>query len=239
MKLVEVYTSVQGEGPRTGVPTTFVRFGGCNLRCPGWGEGKLPDGRIVNGCDTIFAVYPEWRHTWEPIEIDSLLERIPEFPENICLTGGEPLIQKAEDLNELAIQLKRRGHTIDLFTNGSRPLPVWTRSSRVIVIADYKLPGSGEYGSFNNDNWYQLAPKDALKFVCKDRGDFNVAREAVTAFLSTPTRMPPSPPMFYFGPVWGELDPAELVEWMQELPFEAHLNLQTHKYVWDPNERKR
>ncbi|MHA2264890.1 MAG: 7-carboxy-7-deazaguanine synthase QueE, partial [Candidatus Thorarchaeota archaeon] len=100
MKLSEVYTSVQGEGPRVGVPTTFVRFGGCNLRCPGWGSGSLPDGTSVRGCDTIFAVYPEYRSQWESVSVRQLLERIPPEITNVCITGGEPLIQPTKDLNE-------------------------------------------------------------------------------------------------------------------------------------------
>lgn len=241
MKLVEVYTSVQGEGPRTGVPTTFVRFGGCNLRCPGWGEGELPDGRMVGGCDTVFAVYPEWRHTWRSVAVDELFELIPESPENICLTGGEPLIQKADDLAELAIQLKRRGHTIDLFTNGTKPIPVWTRSSRVVVVADFKLPGSGEYGSFEEDNWTQLSNKDAVKFTVADNLDFECALNIIEIHLAGLTGL--MMPQLWFGPVWDKMDPSLLADWltMEEalkgLP--VHLNLQTHKYIWEPTERKR
>ena len=235
MKVVEVYTSIQGEGPNVGEPTTFVRFGGCNLRCAGWGTGSLPDGTIVGGCDTTFAVYPEWRDTWGSQKLGELLDRVPGRPRRVCLTGGEPLIQKPVELNAFVKALLNRKHTIDLFTNGTKQLPDWAQDKRVTVVMDWKLMGSGEGNSFNHYNLGLLnLRKDALKFVCKDRADFFEA----TALIESLELW--SKAKIYFGIVWnGYLSNAQLVELMLEFGLHTNLNVQMHNHIWAPSERGR
>lgn len=233
MKVCEVYTSVQGEGPNVGKPITFIRFGGCNLRCPGWGEGTLPDGSVVPGCDTVFAVYPEWRGTWNRKQGWEIMRMIPAEPRRVCLTGGEPLIQQAMALENLFDLLAEEDYQIDLFTNGTKPLPEWAMSPRVTVVMDFKLPGSGEYGKFDQTNWAKLQAKDAIKFVCADTIDFEVALGTLEDNKGTLRAQ------VFFGPVWGVLDEGELAEWMTGLYPEGRLNMQTHKFLWDPDERRR
>ncbi len=65
LKISEIFCTIQGEGPNVGKPTTFIRCGGCNLRCPGWGSTTLPSGEVVGSCDTPYAVFPEYRDQWE------------------------------------------------------------------------------------------------------------------------------------------------------------------------------
>lgn len=235
MQLSEIYTSIQGEGPNVGRPTTFVRFGGCNLRCPGWGVGKLPDGTEVRGCDTVYAVYPEWRKSWHSLTPEEILSQLdPEVPA-VCLTGGEPLIQRSKDINELAFAILYGGWDIDLFTNGTQYLGSydWTSLDKVTVVMDWKLPGSGEHGTFDLNNLAQLRMKDAIKFVCKDREDYEVALShlewAETRGLLNC--------QVYFGVVWDELTEEELAEWILDDYPRAKLNIQTHKMIWSPDER--
>jgi len=238
MRLSEVYTSVQGEGPNTGEPTTFVRFGGCNLRCPGWGTGTLPDGTVVKGCDTVFAVYPEWRGSWETVTPEGLLDRIPEQPRRVCITGGEPLTQRTSDLNTFAEDLLVRGHHIDLFTNGTiflKPFLWAHRDLATTTVMDYKLPGSGERDAFHWGNLKYLSDKDVIKFVIKDEVDLAVAKETMEQMQEM---KPQWGPQFWFGSVWGS-DTAELVESINRMNLPVRLNLQTHKYVWAPNARRR
>ena len=124
MKVNEIYTSIQGEGPNTGIPTTFVRFGGCNLRCPGWGtylvsedghdivrigtEVGLPvdkyvgEGTILRGCDTIHAVYPQFRKQWTEMTCLEIAEQCQETA-FVTFTGGEPLIQSPEAFEFLGV----------------------------------------------------------------------------------------------------------------------------------------
>lgn len=234
MNVSEIYTSVQGEGPNAGKPTTFVRFGGCNLRCTGWGEGVLPDGTIVPGCDTVFAVYPEWHTYWEALGTDEILQRIPESPKHVCITGGEPLVQRAGELSEFAWRLLDDGYSIDLFTNGSRSIRnhlSWASHIRTTVIMDWKLVGSGEGGKFDPDNLNHLFQKDCIKFVVKELLDFE---ETLIILNSHEIRA-----KILFAPVWGKLDPGDLAMWVASRYPQGQLSIQQHKYIWDPNERKR
>ena len=230
MKLCEVYTSVQGEGPNTGKPITFVRFGGCNLRCQGWGTGTLPDGTEVRGCDTVFAVYPEWRDTWDSITPGELLDQIPESPRMVCITGGEPLIQPSKDLNQFVDRLLISGYGVDLFTNGTRPLAKhpWVTDPHVTVIMDWKLPGSEEGSTFDVNNLDYLQSKDCIKFVCKNVHDFDIALAHIR-WAQDNDRLKAQ---VWFGPVWDKMDPAQLAELVETHYPEGRLNIQTHKYVF-------
>jgi len=236
MRLCEVYTSIQGEGPNTGKPITFVRFGGCNLRCPGWGQGELPDGTIVEGCDTVFAVYPEWHSYWSSHTPEEVKLGIPALPKHVCLTGGEPLIQPSKQLQHLVELLWKDDFKIDLFTNGTQDLGKhpWTQDYGVTVIMDWKLPGSGEGGSFNSYNLVHLKQKDAIKFVVKDREDFDEALRLINwanEYTSVNAQV-------WFSPVWGVMDTAALASWVQEEAPNCRLNIQTHKYIWQPDARR-
>ena len=254
MKISEIYSSVQGEGPRVGTPTVFIRTGGCNLRCPGWGTyehtlagdliqidspGSRHSGKRFVGCDSIFAVYPEFHKSWDTMSIQEVVEGVYAFGNirNVCLTGGEPLIQKNEEINFLLDALLLRNYTVDLFTNGSRSLRHhwgFIGLSQVAVVMDYKLPGSGEFGSFDISNLQYLNPKkDWLKFVCKNKDDVAAAVKEIEDHNLQHFQM-------YFGVVWGgELTTAELLEMPIWNYPNMRLNVQLHKYLWDPNERRR
>lgn len=233
MKVVEIYESIQGEGPHVGQPTTFVRFGSCNLRCPGWGEGELPDGSIVQGCDTIFAVYPEWRHTWKLMSPFDIMSEIT--TENVTFTGGEPFIQRSKELEHLRHGLIEAGYSIDIFTNGTQSFPNWVRGAGVTLIVDYKLPGSGEYNTYLHENTTHISrEKDAMKFVCKDENDFMVAIEDIAAHGFDLRAQ------IYFGVVWDveftNRDLSALI--LEHAPF-AKLNIQVHNLIWPALERRR
>ncbi len=125
--LVEHFYSIQGEGRYTGTPSVFFRFGGCNMKCEGFGcKEKASDGAEVLGCDTVYAVNKEhFSHTWVQIqshkELLQVLE-LYELPEavDIVLTGGEPLIYAHDEIFVLFLQkLRERGHKITFETNGS------------------------------------------------------------------------------------------------------------------------
>lgn len=242
----EVYTSVQGEGPLTGTLTQFVRFAGCNMRCPGW------------PCDTQHAIRPElYRNDgitrrWK---IDELLDRL--YAEanttgayNICLTGGEPLIQP----NSLLSSLVRTWNewmegtgppyapsTTEIFTNGSfrlDNLDDWTELNHVMM--DWKLIGSGEHGTALDNrgtNAVALRPTDGIKFVVKDRRDIEHAI-SVAHMLRQDLGVEAA---FWMGRAWdAEIEDDYIVKVIQGMPPETgvwKLNVQLHKYVWAPDER--
>lgn len=237
MKLVEVYTSVQGEGPNVGKPTTFVRFGGCNLRCPRWGSSVLPDGTHVPSCDTIFAVYPQFRSQWETCAPKEVFQRIPELPKHVCFTGGEPLIQKAREIHTLADMLREKGYTVDLFTNGTCDIPSWAQESGVTIVVDWKLKGSGEDHSFMLSNLDKLTEKDVIKFTINGTtNDLEQARELIDRY-----GLAIHPARIYIGAVWNSQEAylaEEVVSRFGNLN-NVYFQIQLHKHLWKPDERGR
>ncbi len=125
--LVEHFYSIQGEGKYTGTPSLFFRFGGCNMRCEGFGCKEIAsNGTTVLGCDTVYAVNREhFAHNWVQIDDAKKLLNILDLYElphavDIVLTGGEPLIYAHDEIFiEFLTQLYKHGHTITFETNGS------------------------------------------------------------------------------------------------------------------------
>ncbi len=221
LRLSEIYPSIQGEGPNAGTPTTFVRFAGCNLKCPGW------------PCDTQHAIDPKiFQREQRMVSPETLADEVPKFPRNVCLTGGEPFIQPKEDLERLVDQLLVRGHSVECFTNGTIFYPDWFLN-KVAIVMDWKLPGSGEevHNLNRTMNADRLKPYDYIKFVIKDWDDFLVAKDIWHTWKNK------SSATWSAGVVWGELELADLVQWIlaYELPWQ--LNVQIHNYIWDRDKR--
>jgi 7-carboxy-7-deazaguanine synthase len=257
MRLLEHYVSVQGEGPRTGIPTQFVRFAGCNLRCPGW------------PCDTEFAIDPkQWRKEFKEVPARPQLLRVvgkstsvtivakimgyKHRANNVCWTGGEPLLQKYDDMLYVNQVLTRTyGVTTEMFTNGSMEITKELAQNCKFVM-DWKLTGSGEGETFQRPTYMDTrnanlqvldkAPsfgigKNAVKFVCKDKVD---VEEAIGTYWRY--SLEDWNGDVYFGAVWNSeyLTSAGLVEMLlsSNVP-NWRLNVQVHNYVWDAQERKR
>ncbi len=208
MKVTEIFLSIQGESSWAGHPCIFVRATGCHLRCA-W-------------CDTDYAFYGGREMSIE--EIVSEVRRIGKGCKLVELTGGEPLLQK--DVGPLAERLIAAGYVVLCETSGS--LDISVLPSAVIKIMDIKCPGSGEVERNLWDNLKRLGPEDEVKFVVRDRSDYDWAL-AVIADRGLAGRK------LLFAPVWGELEPHELAGWMLENGVPARLQLQLHKYVWSPN----
>ena len=229
MRLSELYTSCQGEGPGVGHMTQFIRFAGCNLRCPGW------------PCDTQHAIDPEkYRHEWEKVTPDEVLHRVQEYPRRVTLTGGEPFLQPKDEMNNLIAVLVQRGYAIEAFTNGTVEWPgmvgYWNQSMRIIM--DWKLEGSGEnpFDEMRVENLKRLGAKDAVKFVIKDENDFKQAVHISQDLVRFGHRCNAQ---VYYGAVWGTIDNAKLVELVQRERLDWKLSVQTHNYIWPPHERAR
>lgn len=225
LRLTELYPSIQGEGPRVGVPTTFVRFGGCNMRCPGW------------PCDTPHAIFPEqWKNdpVVEPTELAERLKRMP--GNNVCVTGGEPTMQPADALETFARYVLDMGFTIDVFTNASvKTLPIWMRDDRVSIVLDWKLPGSGEAQRGLDTrlrNALNLGVKDNVKFVVTNDEDFLQAIRVWNDLVSGSCKA-----TFWAGVAWGWYRESRLVEKVLQEDLPWKINVQVHKYVWPGVER--
>jgi len=224
VRLSEIYTSVQGEGPGAGSMTQFIRFAGCNLRCPGW------------PCDTQHAIDPEkYRHEWKNLQPQQIMDLVQPYPRRVVFTGGEPFLQPDEETRELFQLLLREGYTVEVFTNGTLRFPGWVGNERVRVIMDWKLQGSGEdpYNPNRIGNIRLLKQKDAIKFVIANVKDFDEAIELWNEHIFHPG----SPVQVYYGVAWGKLETAELVDWVMTNRLDWKLNVQVHNYIWDRDKR--
>ena len=223
LRLVEHYTSVQGEGPRTGILTQFVRLAGCNMRCPGW------------PCDTQHAINPDiYRKNSYVQTAEELFQAcLGKAGRNICLTGGEPLLQDRNGhLQELIERLTASlDYSVEVFTNGSFDIPPWMLD-RCTIMMDWKLTGSGE-GETARDtrrvNAMKLRRSDGIKFVVADTMDLQEA-VGVEDFLRGMLLVPPT---FWVTPMWAGIHPSVVVDFMKKHRVTWRLSLQTHKYIWD------
>jgi 7-carboxy-7-deazaguanine synthase len=209
MKINEIYKSIQGESTYAGRPCVFIRTTGCNLRCE-W-------------CDTPHA-FEEGRE----MTVETILARVESFDCRLVeLTGGEPLLQK--EAPWLVTKLLDRGHTVLIETSGS--LDIRPIDPRAVLVMDIKCPGSGMSGAMRWDNLSALKPSDQVKFVIKDRADYEWAVEILARYPFLNQRA------VLFSPVFGVMDPRLLADWILEDGRSVHLQLQLHKYIWHPEAR--
>src|SRR5882757_4478389 len=222
MHLIELYKSVQGESSFAGVPTIFVRFAGCNLRCA-W-------------CDSEYTFTGGKPFTEGEVvaQIEALAPcRLIEF------TGGEPMLQ-ARELLPLMGRLLTENYTLMIETSGERPLAEVPKAVHKIV--DVKCPGAGSAAnSFHLENLNALTKNDEVKFVISDREDYDFTRDFIRThalaekaggiLLSPAFQQTPSPQRTADNMA---LDPRKLVEWMLADGLPARLSLQIHKFIWEP-----
>lgn len=206
----EIFHSIQGESTHTGRPCVFVRLTACDLRCS-W-------------CDTPYA-FTEGRK----MSLEDVLGRIEAFGCPLVeITGGEPLLQR--DVYPLMERLLESGRTVMVETGGHMSIAEVPQA--VVKIVDVKCPGSGE--SHRNDwgNLERLTAHDEVKFVLKDRADYEYARDVV--IRHTLTRRVAA---VLFSPVHGVLEAKRLASWMLEDRLDARLQLQVHKFIWGADVR--
>lgn len=204
----ELYASIQGESTFAGVPCTFVRLTGCNLRCS-W-------------CDTPHAFHGGTREPVETVAARALAFGTP----LVELTGGEPLLQPGA--LPLLTLLADAGKTVLLETSGERD--IGAVDPRVHRIMDLKAPGSGETHRNRWENIALLTARDEVKFVLKDRADYEWAR-GVIAEHQLASRVN----AVLLSAVFGQLATADLVRWTLEDRLPARVQLQLHKYIWPPD----
>lgn len=204
LKLTEIFLSLQGEADSVGWPTVFVRLTGCPLRCL--------------YCDTEYAFTGgEWR------ELEAVVERVKEFGvPRVCVTGGEPLAQKA--CLSLLTALCDAGMQVSLETSGA--LDIASVDPRVARVVDIKTPGSGEAERNRLANLDLLRPGDQLKFVICDRADYEWSRQ-----LALERRLAERA-MVLFSPSAAQLPARELAEWILEDRLPVRLQVQLHKILW-------
>lgn len=204
LKLTEIFLSVQGEADAVGWPTVFVRLTGCPLRC--------------HYCDTAYAF-----HGGEWFALEQVLEKVASYTtRHVCVTGGEPLAQKA--CIPLLAALCDAGYRVSIETSGA--MDVSQVDPRVTRVVDIKTPDSGEAGRNRLGNLPLLRADEQIKFVICSRGDFEWARDLVRA-ESLDRRC-----TVLFSPSHDQVKARELAQWILDERLPVRFQVQLHKYLW-------
>ena len=203
MKVLEIFRSLQGEGVLIGTPTVFVRTVGCNLDCS-W-------------CDTGYA-----REGGEELSVEQIMAELEKQEARfVCLTGGEPLMQK--DAIRLLDKLVDKGYHVTLETNGSLPLEDVPCSENMLISMDIKCPSSGMEERLLTSNIELLSPADQLKFIVADIDDLRYAEGVLESYEVRSNVV--------FTPVGGmELEP--VARFVLSRKINARVLPQLHKLIW-------
>lgn len=206
----EIFFSIQGESSHAGRPCVFVRLTGCDLRCA-W-------------CDTSYA-FDEGRK--QPVE--AVVTAVGAYGCSLVeITGGEPLLQR--DVYPLMETLLATGKTVLLETGGH--VDISKVPHDVVKVVDVKCPGSGEVGRNDLANLDRLAGHDEVKFVIRDRPDYEFARAIVDEY-----GLEDRCAAVLFSPVHRVLDPERLSGWALADRLPVRIQIQLHKYLWGDDAR--
>lgn len=213
MKVVEKFISIDGEGPTAGALSVFVRFAGCNLRCA-W-------------CDTSYA----WDTTADVTDMSA--SEIADYIKStgighVTITGGEPLLQPGL----IGLLSRLADYQVHIETNGAIPVEQFRVGDNIHFVIDYKLPDSGMEERMHLPNLASVRKADAYKFVIASNRDLDKAVKIVRQYnLEEKTQV-------YFSTVFGKMEPAVVVERMKSEKFNGvKLQLQLHKFIWDPQRK--
>src|SRR5262245_20173795 len=213
LRVTEIFHSIQGESTWAGMPCTFVRLTGCPLRCV-W-------------CDTEYAF-----HGGEKISLEDIIERVEKIGTKLVeITGGEPLIH--HNAFVLADQLLERGYTVLVETSGA--IDVSPLDARVHKIMDLKCPGSGDEQRNLWSNLEHLTGRDEIKFVVKDRADYEWARAAIRDHGLDERVRAGTLRALLISPVWDAIDCQQLAEWILLDHLPVRYQIQLHKIIWGAN----
>lgn len=205
-RVTEIFKSIEGEGKRTGLPSTFIRLAGCNLRC--------------TYCDTPYSMRFDDGIAMTLDEIDNRVGELES--ERLTITGGEPMLQ---DVIDMARQLAP--YECNIETNGS--ILITEKPKNVFYTMDWKSISSGQSKHMIEQNLYRLDEDDVIKFVVQDKADLEQMRVVLEEYG---TAAQP-----YVSPVYGKIEPREIVEYILANRLDVRVQVQLHKVIWDPDKR--
>lgn len=227
MKVVEKFVSINGEGQKAGQLAFFVRFAGCNLNC------GYCDTKWANKKDVAFEEYT-------PEELVDII--LDSGVDNVTLTGGEPLLQPemkqlleglSQAMKERMEKEKERHYRIEIETNGSIDISPFMDYEPVCFTLDYKMSVSGMEDRMCRKNYENIRRKDTVKFVVGSRQDMERARMVVDEYQLLKKGCG-----IYFSPCFGKIEPADMVAYLMEETLNGvNIQLQMHKFIWDPDKR--
>lgn len=216
MRVYSVFSSIQGESSRAGLPCTFIRLAGCSIGC--------------SYCDTRSAADPsKGKH----IEIEWMVGEVKREGNGLVeVTGGEPLEQ--ENTRDLLERLCAEGYDVLLETSGA--CSIENIDERVTVIMDQKCPSSGVVNKMIPGNLEEIKKRKKrgeIKFVMQNRNDFDFACDVCTRddLIGRVEIL--------FAPVWGKLEPKRLAQWILNSGIDARLQIQLHKVIWPEGEEEK
>ena len=208
LRIHEIFFSLQGESSRIGFPTIFIRLTGCPLRC--------------QYCDTEYAFRGGNMMTEQEI-----LQAIAQYPcKTVCVTGGEPLAQKA--CFGLLSTLADAGYQVSLETSGA--MDIAEVDARVLVVMDIKTPDSAEVEKNLWGNIQHLKPSDEIKFVICSRADFDWAVQCIAQYQLQQFPL-------IFSPSYHQIQAQDLAEWLLQSGVPARMQVQLHKILWGEKQR--
>lgn len=204
LRITEIFLSLQGEARSTGLPTVFVRLTGCPLRC--------------SYCDTEYAFTGGSR-----LPLNQVLSDISKYGvRRVCVTGGEPLAQRA--CLALLNALVDAEFEVSLETSGA--MDITDVHPKVDCVLDIKTPDSGEQERNLWSNFDHLKSTDQVKFVLTSRSDYDWAKSCLDRYLLDKSCE------VLFSPVHATLEPRDLAQWIIEDRLSVRFQLQIHKYIW-------
>jgi 7-carboxy-7-deazaguanine synthase len=199
MKILEIFYSIQGEGRKQGKPAVFIRFAGCNLNC--------------HWCDT-----PKAHDKGGQWNTDQVLEKIREFPcRDICITGGEPLLQ-SDELEGLLKKVQPLGYSVEIETNGTMDFRKYQDNASICM--DVKCPSSGEESDLSLLE--MITPNDSVKFVVGDKEDCSYAERVIRTHKIKGE--------VFFSPVSGS-DYHEITSFVLDRNLPVRIQVQLHKIL--------
>lgn len=166
MKVVEIFSSLQGEGKYTGYPTTFIRFYGC-VADP-----------LCKYCDSKYACEGK---NYSLMSLDKIMLEVSRLGNKyVCLTGGEPLLQ--DDIYPLIYELLSFSYIVSVETSGLIDIDNDEYSRSYNYVMDIKCPCSGieEFNKYNNLSI--LKSYDEVKFVIADEDDIEFVKKVLKKY---------------------------------------------------------
>lgn len=211
LKINEIFKSIQGESTYAGLPCTFVRLAGCNLRC--------------TYCDTNYAYY-----NGKELSDEEIVSKIDEYGVKcVEFTGGEPLLQ--EETPQMIKNLLDKGYNVLIETNGS--ICIGCLDKRLNIIMDYKTPKSGMSERMRPKNFDFLKKTDQIKFVLMDESDYDWSKKVISD-----NKLIERFDNILMSPAYSVMSPKSLVTWVLRDNLQVRVQLQIHKYIWAPDERE-